>query len=61
METVEIQVTKPIALCHEIRELIDVHYRVTENVAFMQLYPEVYHLYLTLTVQSDEVQREAES
>lgn len=54
----EIQVRNPVALRCEIRELIHVHYGVTETMSFMKQYPEVYHLYLK--VQSDEVQREAD-
>lgn len=54
----EIQVRNPVALRCQIRELIDVHYGVAENMSFMKQYPEVYHIYFTLKVQSDEVQRE---
>lgn len=58
METVEIQVRNPAALWHEIKELIDRHYGVSEDMSFMKKYPEVYHIYLTLQLDSDEVKQE---
>lgn len=60
METLVIQVKNPVALWREIRELIAVHYGVTEETSFMKQYPEVYHIYLELRTQSKQVRQEAE-
>lgn len=57
----EIQVKNPLALWYEIRELIDVHYRITEDLSFMGRYPEIYHLYLTLSAQPAEVLQDSEN
>ncbi len=49
MSSMTVEIRKPVALWHEIRELIATHYKVAEDTSFMKWLPEVYHLYLTLS------------
>ena len=44
-----IEIRSPVALRGGIKELIDAHYGVAEDISFMNKYPEVYQFYLQLS------------
>jgi len=51
------EIRDPGALWQEIRRLIDIHYKTAppEITPFMKAFPEVYHLYIRLGLESEEV------
>jgi hypothetical protein len=51
VEAIEIQINNPTAILDEIKNLMRVHCRVSEAVAFENEYPAVHNIYLTIRQQ----------